>query len=257
MSGSRGTRLAAPTKRVACSLEAEAVLRAATIDGNVLALPPGQLDRKLYVEVNKVLVALGGKWDRRVGGHVFNGSPAEALAAALDMGAVVSRNYGHFPTPAGLARAIVEEAGVEASHRVLEPSAGTGAIADVAAATGADLCLVEIQEPNCKLLREKGYDPICADFMDTQPGVFDRVVMNPPFERRQDIAHVTRAFSLLAPGGRLVAIMSAGSITDSTHAGLAFADLLQASGSHHPNDPDAFRESGTLVRTVTVVLSRE
>ena len=34
--------------------------------------------------------------------------------------------------------------------------------------------------------------------------------MNPPFDRLQDVRHVTHAFSLLAPGGRLVAVMAEG-----------------------------------------------
>ena len=41
-------------------------------------------------------------------------------------------------------------------------------------------------------------------------GRFDRVVMNPPFCRGRDLDHVRHALRFVAPGGRLVAIMSAG-----------------------------------------------
>jgi 16S rRNA G1207 methylase RsmC len=41
-------------------------------------------------------------------------------------------------------------------------------------------------------------------------GAYDRIVMNPPFENGQDIAHVEHAYELLSPGGRLVTVMSEG-----------------------------------------------
>jgi hypothetical protein len=42
------------------------------------------------------------------------------------------------------------------------------------------------------------------DFMEMPAaGEFDRVLMNPPFEKQQDIDHVRRAFDHLKPGGRL------------------------------------------------------
>ena len=40
--------------------------------------------------------------------------------------------------------------------------------------------------------------------------LFDRILMNPPFEKFQDIEHVRRAYTFLKPGGRLVAIMGNG-----------------------------------------------
>ncbi|HBD2526417.1 TPA: class I SAM-dependent methyltransferase, partial [Escherichia coli] len=35
---------------------------------------------------------------------------------------------------------------------------------------------------------------------------YSRVIMNPPFSHGQDIRHILRAFSLLRPGGVLVAV---------------------------------------------------
>jgi hypothetical protein len=40
------------------------VLRAMTCEGDLAVLNSGQLERKLYEKVNKVLAALGGKWNR-------------------------------------------------------------------------------------------------------------------------------------------------------------------------------------------------
>ena len=41
-------------------------------------------------------------------------------------------------------------------------------------------------------------------------GGYDRIIMNPPFGDRRDAEHVRHAYSLLKPGGRLVAIMGEG-----------------------------------------------
>ncbi|HIA2993587.1 TPA: class I SAM-dependent methyltransferase, partial [Escherichia coli] len=47
----------------------------------------------------------------------------------------------------------------------------------------------------------------CGDFMEWQPvQYYSRIIMNPPFSHGQDIRHILRAFSLLRPGGVLVAV---------------------------------------------------
>lgn len=46
------------------------VLANSTIEDVNLFLPVGQLDRKLYMAVNKVLVAIKGKWNRSKK-HIF------------------------------------------------------------------------------------------------------------------------------------------------------------------------------------------
>jgi hypothetical protein len=40
----------------------EEVLQNCTVEGTVVKLPEGQLDRKLYQEVAKALELIGGKW---------------------------------------------------------------------------------------------------------------------------------------------------------------------------------------------------
>lgn len=54
------------------------VLARAQTDGNALRLV-GQLDRKLYERVNKVLEAAGGKWNRKAKAHLYEGGAAEAM----------------------------------------------------------------------------------------------------------------------------------------------------------------------------------
>lgn len=72
-----------------------------------------QLDRKLYIRVNDVLEALGGKWDRRSKAHVFPGDAAAALEAAIITGEYARPgDFGFFPTPPELARYVVDMADV-------------------------------------------------------------------------------------------------------------------------------------------------
>lgn len=93
----------------------------------------------------------------------------------------------------------------------LEPSAGLGDIAD---RLQAHVGLVTVVEPHpvlAELLVAKGYSPIVGKFEDySADREFDRIAMNPPFARGLDMEHVRRAFSMLAAGGVLVALMNDG-----------------------------------------------
>src|SRR5690606_32014413 len=62
---------------------------------------------------------------------------------------------------------------------------------------------------HCKVLVGKGYHTVWADFLAWGGEVFDRIVMNPPFSEGRWQAHIQHAASLLADGGRLVAILPA------------------------------------------------
>jgi 16S rRNA G1207 methylase RsmC len=80
-------------------------------------------------------------------------------------------------------------------------------------------------------------------------GLFDRIVMNPPFADRQDIRHVRHALGFLKPGGRLVAIMSAGVTFREDRLSREFQALVDERGGvieELPRDP--FKVSGTAVR---------
>jgi 16S rRNA G966 N2-methylase RsmD len=119
------------------------VLRRSNIDGLVLRLPNEQLDRKLYVEVNKVLENFGGKWNRSMKAHVFPKSPTEALSTVIDAGSFVSQKteFQFFQTPDHVVTHMIRTAceyvstvfsstqgGERHELEVLEPSAGHGAI---------------------------------------------------------------------------------------------------------------------------------
>ncbi|WP_344897990.1 methyltransferase, partial [Nonomuraea antimicrobica] len=90
---------------------------------------------------------------------------------------------------------------------------------------------------------------------DQYPAKFDRVLMNPPFSKGQDIQHVTHALRFLKPGGQLVAVMSTGVTSRQDKTTLAFCDLVWKRGGHITPLPDnAFAISGADVRTVLAVI---
>jgi hypothetical protein len=81
-----------------------------------------------------------------------------------------------------------------------------------------------------------------------------RTPVNPPFERQQDIDHVLHAFKFLKPSGRLVAIMSASVTFRENKKTLEFREFIRQHGHLEHNPEGSFKESGTMVNTVTVVL---
>jgi predicted RNA methylase len=238
------------------------VLDRAQTDGPRLTLT-GTLDRKLYTATAKVLEAAGGKWNRRERAHLFDRDAADAIEGMLLTGEIVSakQQFGYFPTPPEIVRQLLDHAGVQPGMRVLEPSAGRGAIALAAASAGALVDCVELQADHAEAIRDAHHPDVAvlvADFLTTSPQpVYDRVVMNPPFARQADIAHVQHAWQALKPGGLLVAVMSTGVTFRQTATAVAFrARLDELGGSLHPLPEGAFKESGTDVNTVIAVLPR-
>jgi predicted RNA methylase len=186
------------------------VLDASRTHGSHLFLP-GQLDRKVYLAVNNVLELAGGAWSRREKAHVFPGDAAEAIEGILLTGEIsnAKREFDAFYTPSAVVARLMALADVRVGQSVLEPSSGEGAIALALADTGATVESLEIRDvPPWWSLRSNIYHRQ-VDFLGVEPRPeFDRVVMNPPFSRQQDMIHVSHAFQFLKMGGRLVSVMS-------------------------------------------------
>ncbi|PNG48820.1 MULTISPECIES: methyltransferase [unclassified Variovorax] len=233
------------------------VLRAGRTEDNKFFLGPERLDPKLYKRVNVVLKELGGAWrGGKTQAHVFEGAADEALAAVIASGEyLTAKDFGFFPTPAGLADRAVAMAGLLPGMKVLEPSAGDGSLALRAAAiVGAkNVTTCEFLARNVAKLKAAGLsDVIHGDFLDIEPApIYDAVVMNPPFGSLQDIKHVQHAARFLKPDGVLIAITSPSFQHRNTAAAAAFRDFAAASQAEVEDIPaGTFRESGTEVATV-------
>lgn len=166
---------------------------------------------------------------------------------------------GYFPTPPDVVARMIEAAHIpERECMVLEPSAGSGAIADAIreAAPRARLECVERQYTLVEILGAKGHTAASRDFLQILPtGTYDRVLMNPPFENGQDMAHVRHAFSFLKPGGRLVSIMSPSPFFGANNKAAQFREWFALHrGEYIDLGAGAFKASGTGVATVMVTI---
>lgn len=242
------------------------VLNRATITSTSVKLPE-QLDRKLYVEVNKVLDAAGGKWDKGMRVHVFPSDPREKLGLALETGAIVSKKQElqAFYTPDALADRIVKEAGVRRGSVVLEPSAGGGSLVKACMRAGvwpADISAIDLDQDAIAVLTGLGARAYAVDFLTWCPpsrvSTFDAVVMNPPFTRGQDIAHVAHALAFPARDSILVSVMTPTWLTSDKAAARALRTQLDRGFDWNttPLPDGSFKESGTNVKTVLLRAQR-
>src|SRR3546814_12193159 len=86
----------------------------------------------------------------------------------------------------------------------------------------------------------------------------DAVVMNPPFEKGQDVAHVLHAWRSLKTGGTLVAIMGAGVTFRQGKPYAPFGDWLNERGGEMVDIPaGTFKESGRGVASVLGTVTKE
>jgi predicted RNA methylase len=148
-----------------------------------------------------------------------------------------------FSTPLPLGLAALTAAAITPADRVLEPSAGTGLLAILAATAGGSPILNELAETRADLLTSlfpaipiTRFDAAQIDDYLDASSVPSVVLMNPPFSamayvagRVQDAGfrHIASALNRLAPGGRLVAISGANVGPDTPDWRDAFARLQE------------------------------
>src|SRR5580700_484335 len=193
-----------------------AVLSNSTITELSVTLPPNQLERGLYERVNKVLTNAGGRWNRWSKSHLFPSDPRMRLGLVLDTGKSTSekQELQAFFTPREIADEMAALANVR-DRAVLEPSAGHGALVEACVRAGArSVKCFDINQAFCDKLTSDGLTGVvCMDFLalKVQNRQYERVVMNPPFTKNQDIKHVSHALKFIVPGGRLVSLMAGNS----------------------------------------------
>lgn len=168
-------------------------------------------------------------------------------------------SFNLFQTPPAIAERMAEALpALGAGARILEPSAGLGRLYRAARAkfNEAGIVLVENASQCCaELYTMTEHDARAtlkqADFLTLTPadtgGLFDAVIMNPPFKQGRDIKHIRHALDFLRPGGRLVAICAAGPRQRAALAPLGeWLDLPAGS----------FRSEGTGVDAALMVIEK-
>jgi hypothetical protein len=205
-----------------------------------------QLDKNVQDEVRRVLEGIGGVaadgsiWPT----FTFDFDTTEVVGEMVASGCIPdAKAHQYYPTPRWLAERVVGLAAIEDGMTVLEPSAGQGALADLLPKT--TVC-VEISALHCRVLEAKGFEVYEDDFVGwiSGPKGFDRIVMNPPFDRGRWLLHLEHATTQLAVGGRIVAVLPEGA---------ADRDILPG-WTLVWSEPIAY--PGTSIRVVILVATR-
>lgn len=239
------------------------VLQACTVEGNIVKLPPGQLDRKLYQEVAKSLQLIGGAWKGgKVMGFVFPSNPSELLAEISEgSNRNLKKEFQFFATPAALATTLVSIAQLSAEDTVLEPSAGQGAIISEINKVWAGVpdCY-ELMPQNVSVLNQSGlrFHWLDYNFLNHTCGKYTKIIANPPFTKNQDIKHLLKMYECLADGGKLVCVTSDSWREGSQKIQSDFRKwLIEVKASDLPLPRGTFKESGTDVGGNIIVINKK
>ncbi len=237
-------------------------LKKCKISGNVLSLPPiseGALPN--YNEVKTALIKAGAKYKQNT--FVFP-DPAQPYIDRLIGGEKVNikKEFQFFATPDVLADELVFQAQIEPTHKILEPSAGQGAIIKAIQKVfennqSVDYC--ETMGVNLTFLQKiKNARPVGADFLKFDGLIkYDRIIANPPFSKNQDIQHIYKMYDCLKKGGRLVSISSKHWQNSNNKTETTFRNWLRdVKADVQEISSGAFKESGTSVASVIIIINK-
>lgn len=245
------------------------ILSSGTFQDSMYFLPDIRLERKEYLKCNEILETIGLKWSKGKKAHVGEGEDTEkTFRAILESGELETLKeyrdrFQFFPTPAKLADRLVELAELSHGQYVLEPSAGDGAILDAIyrkidtdfQAFKLMLYALELDPKKADSLISRFPDVFstCKDFLKLKTTGYDRIIMNPPFSNSQDVKHILYAYSCLKPNGRIVAIASS---SVKTRQGKIYDELRSLEPEIIDLEKDAFKESGTNVNAVILIIRK-
>lgn len=241
--------------------DAAEILKHCTLEEGVLKMPQVQFNRKSYAEAKKWIEEAGGSWQGgKVQGFTFPFNP-DRVFAILHEGrrCNLQQEFQFFATPADVADWLVMLAGgVAPNERVLEPSAGTGAIIDAIHRSCNNVVVdcFELMPENKELLSNKSNIQILGDdFTAYDLGLYDKIIANPPFSKNQDIKHVKRMYEHLKEGGTLAAIMSCHWKIASEKECVDFRKWLKdVNAKVYDIEEGSFKESGTSIPTCVVLI---
>lgn len=241
----------------------EEILMHCTLENNIMKLPQVQFNKKSYAEAKKWIEEAGGSWQGgKVQGFTFPFN-AERVFNILHEGkrCNLQQEFQFFATPPEVADWLVMLAGgVHEDEKVLEPSAGTGAIIDAIHRSCNDLVVdcFELMPENKELLSKKSNINILGDDFTTYDlGLYDKIIANPPFSKNQDIRHVRRMYEHLNNGGTVAAIMSCHWKIASEKECADFREWLKDVHAKVCDiEEGSFKQSGTGIETTAVIIQK-
>lgn len=181
----------------------------------------------------------------------------------------ICKDLSFYPTPPAVVERILNDVYFGPESRVLEPSAGDGAIVrECLNRRAGTVHAVEVDPGRVAQLR-----CICrtisqrlivdhSNFLSMPPvPMYTHVVMNPPFYGIHYMQHVMHAFDFLKPGGTLVAVLPITAELGETKQHKAFQEWVvkhssEKRRSFYDLPLESFAASGTRISTVYIKLYR-
>lgn len=239
------------------------ILKDGTIENNVYYLPKVNLEREIYEKVDKVLKALGAKWNRKSKGHKFEYDISEELKYVYKDKKVIDwkKATDFFYTPEKVVDIMISAYPLyyAEKYKFLEPSCGQGHIVDKLHKLfeNTEITCIEKNRMHCEFMKNKGYMPICADFLDIEPDPsYDAVFMNPPFT--DEVDHIRHAYEFVKDGGYLISVASGNILENSNKKTQEFKKWFkEKEGYCYKLPPESFKEAGTNVSTVLLLFEKD
>lgn len=224
----------------------------------------GDLDRKTYLETNKVLESLGLKWNRKEKAHISSIDISEKWYNLIDTGewVDVKSEYQFFPTPSDIVDKMINMVDWSLVESCLEPSFGTRNILDKIKSPviiGCELNSEMFNEASVKYSGVESYVLFNQDFLTLENIKVDCIIANPPFTKLQSIKHFFHMVNLLNDGGQLVCILPFGDYDKNSSIKLRqeFSNFIDDNDCEVTYlDSGDFKESGTMVKTIIVKYCR-
>lgn len=246
-------------------LKPEEILQRCSFKDNVLYLPQVQLNKKSYATVKQWVEEAGGKWTGgKVQGFTFD-FDATRVASILMKGerCNLAQEFQFFETPPGVADWLVSLVGeIHAGVRVLEPSAGRGAIVKAIHRVCPEVTVdcYELMPENREFLETIQNARVMGENFEEEHATYqyDIIVANPPFSKNQDIRHLRRMYAWLKPGGTVAAITSTHWVLGQEKVCTDFKEWLKRVDAHtYEIGEGQFASSGTKVNTMAIVITKK
>ena len=140
----------------------------------------------------------------------------------------------------------------------LEPSCGQGHIVDEIHRLfkNSKITCVEKNPNHCEFMRNKGYNPICADFLSLEPKEkYDVILMNPPFKEQME--HIKHAYKFLKQDGHLISVAMGSVLQNESKKGREFKKWFKENDGYcYKLQENSFKKSGTNVNTVLLIFEK-
>ena len=226
-----------------------------TLDGTwVENLPGAEGEDVGGKESDKNMITSASDYDRAKGLYYGRGKKTAKTKAA--------EGVDYFATPEPIGYKMVQWANVKAGDKILEPSAGHGAISRFFSPTTENTII----EPSSRLapqaqMNTENAKLINGMFEDLHiSNKYDAITMNPPFGTggKTAIEHLSKAFRHLREGGRVIALIPRGGMADKRFTKWYESD--EAKNAHMVGEvllPNVtFERAGTKVATRIVIIDK-